>query len=153
MSKGSKELLTVTDAVPPTAAVKRTARLSQLPKLNLGALLLPPVWGPAHGQLVTVLFYPLWLLADTCFVNAVFFGGLSLILAVTVFLGTAALTLFYARTAGRTAYLRVADRVTLPRYLARERVWALACGFLALVFLGLASWYNLAIRLPAGPSF
>ena len=136
----------------PTQERHQANEVPGLPKFNLGALFLPPIWGPAHGQLVTVLFYPLWFLADTCFVNAVFFGGLAIVLAVVVFLGTAALTLFYARTAGRPAYLRVAEKIPLRRYLARERVWALVCGLLAVLFLVLASWYNLAVRLPAGPS-
>jgi hypothetical protein len=143
--------MTTTQIELDTREKRYASELTRLPRLNLGALLLPPVWGPAHGQWLTILFYPLWLFADISFTNAVFFGGLAAALAVTVFLGTAALTVFFALTVGRPAYLRVADRVPLPKYLAREKVWAVVCAALALLFLALATWYNLAVRLPAGP--
>lgn len=126
--------------------------LSKLPRINWGALLMPAVWGPAHGQWVTIFFYPIWLLADTCLTNAVLYGGLAIVLAITVFLGTAAITIFYACTAGQKAYLRVADRMTLQEYLARERVWVVVSALIAVLFIGLATWYNLAVRLPAGPA-
>ncbi|MDR1088271.1 MAG: hypothetical protein LBL23_03250 [Coriobacteriales bacterium] len=134
--------------------------LSRVPRINWGALLMPAVWGPVHGQWITILFYPLWLFADTCLTNAVIFGGLSsgllstgglaTILAATVVLGTAAITFLYASTAGRKAYLRAAERMTLQEYLARERVWAVVCALIALLFIVLATWYNLAVRIPAG---
>ncbi|MDR3137209.1 MAG: hypothetical protein LBU07_07425 [Coriobacteriales bacterium] len=125
--------------------------LAQLPRLNLGALLMPAIWGPAHGQWVTVLFYPIWLFADICLTNAVFYGGLAALLAATVVGGTIALTLFYALTAGPSAYLRVAGRLPIDTYLMREKYWTLACAAVALLMLGFASWYNIAVRLPAGP--
>ncbi len=125
--------------------------LKKLPAINWGALLMPAVWGPAHGYWVTVLFYPLWIFADVSLTNALFHGGFTIVLAVTVFLGTAAFTLFFARTAGARAYLRVAHKVSLQEYLRRERIWIAVSALIALVFLGLATWYNLAIRLPAGP--
>ncbi|MDR1359311.1 MAG: hypothetical protein LBJ48_08200 [Coriobacteriales bacterium] len=134
--------------------------LSGLPRINWGALLMPAVWGPVHGQWITILFYPLWLFADTSLTNAVIFGGLgsgllstgglATILAATVVLGTAAVTFLYASTAGRKAYLRVAERMTLQEYLARERVWTVVCALIALLFIVLATWYNLAVRIPAG---
>ena len=30
--------------------------LSGMPPLNVGALFLPPIWGPAHGMWATILF-------------------------------------------------------------------------------------------------
>ena len=124
--------------------------LARLPRVSLGALFMPAVWGPAHGQWVTILFYPLWIFADSCFVNGVLLGGLAAVLAVTVFIGMALITVFYARTAGRRAYLRVAGRIPLERYLRYERIWAFASLAIALLFFALATWYNLTIRLPQG---
>lgn len=126
------------------------AHLKRLPPMNWGALLMPAIWGPAHGQWVAILFYPIWILADTCLTNAVLYGGLATVLAVLVALGTAAATIFYARTAGRIAYLKVAEKMTMEHYLARERIWVAVSAVIALVFIGLATWYNLTVRLPAG---
>jgi hypothetical protein len=133
------------------ALKKRYAEdLAKLPKVNLGALFMPGVWGPAHGQWLTVLFYPIWLLADTCICNGVKYGGLAIVLATLVVLGTAALMVFYARTVGVNAYLRVADRVDIKKYLHREHIWIAVSAVIAAVFLGIATWYNLAIRIPQG---
>lgn len=41
--------------------------LEGLPPLNLGALFMPPIWGPAHGIWITILYYPAWLLIDNLF--------------------------------------------------------------------------------------
>jgi hypothetical protein len=131
---------------PPHAA-----ELEQLPRLNIGALLMPAIWGPAHGYWVTVLFYPLWIFADTSFCNAIWYGGLATVLAVTVFLGTAAFTVFFALTAGKKAYLRVAEKTPIDKYLKHERLWILISALIAIAFIALGTWYNLAIRLPAGP--
>ena len=38
--------------------------LEGIPRLNVGALFLPPIWGPAHGMWAALLFYPIWLFAD-----------------------------------------------------------------------------------------
>lgn len=38
--------------------------LAGLPRVNLGALFLAPVWGPAHGMWAAFLFFVAWLFAD-----------------------------------------------------------------------------------------
>ncbi|MDR2036200.1 MAG: hypothetical protein LBP91_05990, partial [Coriobacteriales bacterium] len=116
--------------------------LSGLPRINWGALFMPAVWGPAHGQWITILFYPLWVFADISLTNAVFFGGFVYVLAATVVLGTAAVTILYASTAGLKAYERVANRLSKEQYLARERIWTVVCALIALIFIDLATWYN-----------
>ncbi|MCL2528910.1 MAG: hypothetical protein FWE41_01035 [Coriobacteriia bacterium] len=125
---------------------------SGLPKYNLGALFMPAVWGPAHGQWISILFYPLWLFADTSITNAVLFGGFTYILAASVIIGTAALTIFYARTVGYKAYARVAHKVTKEQYLKSQRKWTVISILIAIVFAAFATWYNLTIRLPQGLS-
>lgn len=126
--------------------------LSKLPSINWGALFMPAVWGPGHAQWLTILFYPLWIFADNCFVNAIFHGGIFIFFSALVFLGTAAVTFFYARTVGPKAYLRVAHKMSMEDYLKRERTWAVVSVIIAVVFLAFATWYNLAIVLPAGPA-
>ena len=44
--------------------------LEGIPRLNVGALFLPPIWGPAHGMWAALLFYPIWLFADNTFYAA-----------------------------------------------------------------------------------
>jgi hypothetical protein len=73
---------------------------------------MPAIWGPAHGQCITILFYPLWIFADPSITSAVFYGGFTIALAATVVLGTAAATIFFAGTAGYKAYQRVASTMT-----------------------------------------
>ncbi len=46
------------------------AFLEGVPRLNLGAFLMPGIWGPAHGLWICILFYPLWLFADNTFYAA-----------------------------------------------------------------------------------
>lgn len=128
------------------------AELSKLPKMNWGALFMPAIWGPAHGSWITILFYPIWIFADNCLVAGVQFGGLAIVGSVIVFLGTAALMIFYGLTAGQRAYLRVAHKMTMETYLKRERIWTVVSLAIALVFIAFATWYNLTIVLPAGSS-
>ena len=132
-------------------ADKEQIDYSSLPKVNWGALLMPAIWGPAHGQWITILFYPLWLFADTALTNAVFYGGFTIVLAITVVLGSAAITIFYGRTAGFLAFRRVADSTSKEQFLAQERKWVVASALIALLFIAWATWYNLTVRLPAGP--
>ena len=44
--------------------------LKGLPPINLGALFMPPIWGPAHGIWITILYYPAWLVLDNLFYGA-----------------------------------------------------------------------------------
>ncbi len=59
-----------------------------LPRFNLAAFLMPPIWGPAHGQWVGALFLPIWLFADSAIASAVRMGGAMWIAAVLVAAGT-----------------------------------------------------------------
>ena len=45
----------------------RKELMKGLPPINLGALFMPPIWGPANGIWITILYYPLWLFADNLF--------------------------------------------------------------------------------------
>ena len=50
----------------------KNALVEGLPPINLGALFMPPIWGPAHGIWVTILFYPIWLSADNLVARSLF---------------------------------------------------------------------------------
>ena len=94
--------------------------LSGMPRVNLGALFLPPVWGAAHGLWVAILFYPLWLVADNCFYGA--------------FANPSPLSI------GRALI------VLVSQYLRRQRVWAVVSIIVGVAMVAAATYYNLEIR-------
>ena len=68
-----------------------------VPRFNVGAFFMPGIWGPAHGLWVSILFYPLWLLADNVFFAA--FSQrtvLACVLAGAVFVFMTGLTLAFS---------------------------------------------------------
>ena len=38
--------------------------LEGLPRVNIGALVMPGIWGPVHGFWACILFYPLMIFVD-----------------------------------------------------------------------------------------
>ncbi len=124
------------------------AFLEGVPRLNIGAFLMPPIWGPAHGMWVTILYYPLWLIADNCFVNAVVARTpLAIIVAVLVAALLFLMTLGFAIVSQPFALHRAVDRgITKETYLRRQRVWAVAMAVVAALALAGATYYNLAIN-------
>jgi len=127
---------------------KEKAFLEGIPRLNLGALFLPPVWGPAHGMWATILFYPLWLFAD----NAIYAAfkdrtTLAIVLAIVVFVTLTAGTIVFAILGQPFAAHRAASKgIEKKAYLKREKIWAIGCGIGALAMLIWASYFNLMIR-------
>ncbi len=122
--------------------------LKDVPRLNIGALFLPPIWGPAHGIWATILFYPLWLFADNVFYAA--FSQrtvLSIVVAVLVFVSLTAGTVVFAILSQPFAAHRAASRgVSKQVYLHRERIWALASVIAGCAMIAAATYYNLAVR-------
>lgn len=123
-----------------------------LPFLNIGALFLPPIWGAAHGMWATILWYPLWLVADN-----VMYGAyanptpLSIALAALVFVGLTAATVAFARVAQPFAAHRAIDSgKTKEQYLKTERAWAVGCVIAGVILIAFATYYNLVIRPTAG---
>ncbi|MDO4502911.1 MAG: viscotoxin-A3 [Coriobacteriia bacterium] len=126
--------------------------LKGLPYFNWGALLMPPIWGPGHGEFAVILFYPLWLFVDNLIYAAtqeptVLSVGLAGIALTVVVLATLA----YGRISQPRAAHR-ADRMgkTRQQYVATERKWTVACAVLAVLVVGLATYYNLLIRPTVG---
>lgn len=121
----------------------------RMPAVNLGALFMPALWGPAHGQWFMIMFYPLWLMLDNLVYGAVHgnYPGWIAALAVTM---TAAFTILYATRANTYGYVRVASEKLPEEYLATERKWSVLFVIIGVAFIVFASWYNLAIRPGAG---
>lgn len=127
---------------------REEAFLEGIPRVNLGALFMPPIWGPAHGFWVTILFYPAWLLADnTIYAASVERTPLAIVLAVLVLAIMLTVTVAFSLIAQPLAAHRAAERgMTKDAYLRRQRIWAIASILIAAVFVVLATYYNLEIR-------
>lgn len=119
--------------------------LPRLPRMNWGALFMPALWGPAHGQWFMLLFYPMWLMMDNLIYGAVH-GTFSSVVAVVAVVAAAWFTVFYGLRANGYAYLRVASEKTPEQFVVTERRWAVLFVAIGVAFLVFASWYNLAIR-------
>lgn len=116
--------------------------------INLGALFMPPIWGPANGIWITILYYPLWLFADNLFYEAFMNPTLlGVIFAIVVAVILAAVTVVFARVSQGYACERAINMgKTKEWYIKRQRIWAVAMGILAAVMIGAATYYNLVIR-------
>lgn len=122
--------------------------LKGVPRVNIAAFLMPAIWGPAHGIWVTILYYPLWLLADNCFVSAfVARTPLSIAFAAIVAVALFAMTLAFSIISQPLALHRAVDMgVSKETYLHRQRIWAIAMGIVVVVALSAATYYNLCIN-------
>ena len=124
------------------------AVLEGIPRINIGALFLPPVWGAAHGFWVLLLFYPLWLVADNLFFAAyterTFFSiAIALVVFVSLLLGTIAFSLIGQPLAAHRAAAQGLDK---PTYLRRQKVWAVVSVVVGLIMIAAATYYNLFLR-------
>lgn len=126
--------------------------LEGLPPVNLGAMLMPPIWGPAHGIWITILYYPAWLLIDNLLYGAYMNPSpLTVILAIIAALILAGVTIIFARASQAYALRRDLSRgKTKEQYKKRQVIWAVTMGMLAVVMLGAATYYNLVIRPTLG---
>lgn len=122
--------------------------LKGVPRVNIGALFLPPIWGPAHGMWAAILFYPIWLFADNTFYAAFATPSeLSIVFAVIVFLLLAAATVVFSIVSQPFAAHRAAERgVSRAKYLSRQRIWAVVSVIVGCVMIAAATYYNLVIR-------
>ena len=122
--------------------------LKGLPRFNIGAFLLPPIWGPAHGIWVTILYYPIWLFVDNLF-YATFEEPtvLAISLSVLAFVLLLGITIAFAIISQPFAAHRAEERgISRKDYLKRERAWAIGCAIGGVILLVLATSYNLLIR-------
>lgn len=126
--------------------------LKGIPRVNIGALFLPPIWGPAHGMWAALLFYPIWLFADNTFYAAwTERTPLALIVAAVVFVTLTAGTVAFSLIGQPIAAHRAASRgVDKEEYLRRQRIWTVISVVAGLAMIAGATYYNLVIRPTVG---
>lgn len=122
--------------------------LKGLPRVNLGALFLAPVWGPAHGMWAAFLFFVAWLFVDNVIYAATVEPtvpnvGLAVLMTVALVGGTLVFAIVSQPFAAHRAEAMGESRAD---YLRRQRVWAVASFVVAVIVVVLASYYNLEIR-------
>jgi len=117
-----------------------------LPRFNLAAFLIPPVWGPAHGMWVGAIFLPIWLFADSVIVSAARLGGVGQwIGAALVVSGTLAFEYFFARRANGVAFRRVMSTVPIDEFVRRQRVWGFVAIPAAVLLIGWGVYFDLIL--------
>ena len=122
--------------------------LEGIPRFNIGAFVMPAIWGPAHGFWATILYYPIWLVADNVFYNTyVQQTALDYVLSVIVFASLLGGTIAFSLVSQPLAAHKAVDKgKTKEQYVKRERIWAVVCILIGIVFLAVATWYNLEVR-------
>lgn len=123
-----------------------------IPRINIGALVLAPVWGPGHGIWATILLYPLWLFIDNAIYAAwtertIFASIVAGVLIVSVAVG---MVVFSLVSQPYAAHKAAEKGISKEKYLKRERIWAVVCIVLGIAALTWATYYNLMIRPTLG---
>lgn len=116
-----------------------------LPRFNIAAFLVPPVWGPANGQWAGAIFLPMWLFADSSVAAAFGRAPVFAIVATFVVAATVAAQAFFALRANGLAYRRVCTRVSIAEFTARQRTWVYAAVPLATLLYGWGLYYRLLL--------
>lgn len=140
------------EAAEEQEALLKELSFEGLPPINLGALFMPPIWGPAHGIWITILYYPAWLFIDNLFYSVYTNPQpLTIVLAIIAGLILAGVTIVFARVSQMFALHRdLKNGKTKEQYRKRQVKWAVAMAILAAVMLVLATYYNLVIRPTMG---
>ena len=120
-----------------------------LTPINIGAFICPELWGPAHGNIITLLFYPLWVWIDNVAFSAYANPNtMSIVFAVIMVAALIIIRLIYARLSQPLAAHRAAAQgKTKEQYKRNERIWAIVSIIIAVVVIAFATWYNLTIRV------
>ncbi len=123
-----------------------------VPRFNIGAFLLPPIWGPAHGLWITILYYPAWLFMDNMLYEVYLNPSpVMIVLALSAIVVLLAVTIAFAIFSQPYALNRAMSLgKTKEKYLSNQRKWALGCAIGALAMLGWATYYNLCMRASMG---
>lgn len=116
-----------------------------LPRFNIAAFFIPPIWGPAHGIWVGAIFLPIWLFADSAIFSAARVGGWMWIPAVLVLAGTLAFEYFFARRANGVAFRRVMHKLTAEQFAARQRVWAFVAVPVGVALIGWGIYFDIVL--------
>jgi hypothetical protein len=114
-----------------------------LPRFNLAAFLIPPIWGPAHGQWVGAIFLPMWLFVDSIIGSAGAGGMATRVASYLVIATTLAFQAFFAKRANGLVWRRIADRTTVADFAKRQLIWAVASVPAAAIIVGWAVWFHM----------
>lgn len=119
-----------------------------VPRFNIGAFFLPPIWGPAHGLWITILYYPAWLFLDnmlyTCYMDPT---PLHIALAVSILLLYILITVAFSLFSQPYALRRALSMgKTKEQYVKAQRIWAIVCVLVGIAMIALASYYNVMMR-------
>jgi len=116
--------------------------------ISIGALILPMLWGPAHGIWITILYYPAWMFVDNLIYNTVHMPTIQNIIMTAIVVAVMILvSLVFARLANpQAAHRAAAQGKTKEQYIKSERIWTIASIIVAIIAIVLATYYNLNIR-------
>ena len=131
------------------AEIKREREFMRgLPRVNLGALFMPPVWGPVHGFWATILYYPALLFADNLAYAAWQEPSvLSIGLAALVFVVLIAVSVAFSIVSQPIAAHRAEDKgMSREKYLKQQRIWAVVSFVILVAMIVLATYYNIDFR-------
>lgn len=117
-----------------------------LPRFNVAAFLMPPVWGPGHGQWAGAFFLPMWLFMDSVIASAMGRGTVMQVVAVCVVAVTVAAQAWFGKRANGLAWRRICDRVSPAEYARRERFWLAAMLPVALLVWGWGLYFRFVVQ-------
>ena len=119
--------------------------LADIPRFDVAALLGAPIWGPVQGIWSSILFYPLWLLADNFFVYSVqHVNVLSVVCSFIAVCLLIAFHFFFMRVSVPIAWHRAYERgVSKETFLKHQRIWAVVSVIFAGGAVILATYYHL----------
>lgn len=122
--------------------------LKKVPVYNIGAFLAPFIWGPAHGSVITILYYPAWLFIDNLIYHSVQdTNTLGFVFAAIVLAIMVVVSLMYSRVAQSRALIDALKKGhDVDWYLKRQRIWIVAAVLIDIAGIVLATIYNLTIR-------
>ena len=123
--------------------------LKGIPRFNLAAFLLPPLWGPVYGFWITILYYPAWLFMDNLLYGVYADPSpLTIIFALLVCATYIGFCTAFSLVSQPLAFHRAhAKGVSKEKYLKQQRIWAIVAVVITVIMLVLATYYNLYVRI------
>jgi len=119
--------------------------LPALPRFNIAAFLVPPLWGPAHRQWAGAIFLPMWLFMDSVVASAQGRGVGVAVGATVVVCATLAAQVWFAKRANGLAWRRVATTDSVEEYVRRQRVWVVVSIPVFALLMGWGVYYRLVL--------
>jgi len=113
-----------------------------LPRFNVAAFLVPPVWGPANGQWAGAIFLPMWLFMDSVIASARGRGPALAVGAALIVTATLGAQAWFAKRANGLAWRRVSERLSVDEFVKRQRMWAVASIPLFVLLVGWGVYYR-----------